>query len=191
MVALSIAWSPKLSKLQMYTECPETTKREMGTERQPLSVREENTSRNRMTMITSTFKIIFTILFAFGLNLWVPVTNTGNPLECLRNGFEHFNDYTTMVYEFYFQVCWTWEVKVDLWYWQYICGSMTVEKYGSVKISLSLVKSKIKSICQNRNVWRLFEACSWSPRRLLHTFICTCFLYNCFRHLQASPKMLQ
>ena len=102
-VSLSLAWCPKMSKLQMYTECSDDAKD--GNTRRIPSAREEDSSRNRMSMITSTLKILFTILFAFGLNYLLG--DSRNPGESLRNGFAHFNDDTTMMYEFGFQVCCT------------------------------------------------------------------------------------
>ena len=101
MLTLSLAWCPKMLKLQVYTEAISDEEEiiEQG------GLKEENTSRNRMAIITSLLKIFSTVLFSFGLNFWFDIADSRDPGESLRNGFEHFNDDVTMLYEFCFQVC--------------------------------------------------------------------------------------
>ena len=85
----------------MYTE---TFSAINGDMKRTYTMKEEKTSRNRMTMITSALKFFLTILFAFGLNFWFKIADNGDPGKSLHNGFAHFNDDVTMLYEFYLQV---------------------------------------------------------------------------------------
>ena len=55
-------------------------------------------------MIVSVVKIVFTILFSFGINYRFEVANDYNPGESLYYGFQHFNDDTGLATAFYIQV---------------------------------------------------------------------------------------
>ena len=64
----------------------------------------QNTTRNRTTLITSVLKIVFTVLFAFGLNYFMYITETSNPGTSVYYGFKYFADDTTKLTIFLLQV---------------------------------------------------------------------------------------
>ena len=85
MLCLSIAWSPKLHKLQVHSEVSSVEYKRLG------SVKVK-TARSTITLITSLLKTIFIIVFAFGFNFFVNLADDRNPGFSVRNGFMYFAD---------------------------------------------------------------------------------------------------
>ena len=98
MLCLSIAWSPKLLKLQVHAEVSSNDYRRVGT----VKVR---TARNRITLITAVLKSFFTILFSFGLNYFANLADNSNSGISVYNGFMHFADDSNKFVQFFVQVC--------------------------------------------------------------------------------------
>ena len=98
MLCLSIAWSPKLLKLQVHSELNSEEYRSLGAVK-------VKTARNRITLITSILKFIFIVLFACGFNFAVYLTENHNASVSLYRGLKHFADDNTMLTTFLVQVC--------------------------------------------------------------------------------------
>ena len=105
MICLSIAWSPKIFKLQVKPNISNINAYR-SLDNNNTSVKNVNfkTARNRMTLISSLLKIVLTILFSFSLNYFLNVSGNSNPGISVYNGFKFFSSKKELFVLFFIQV---------------------------------------------------------------------------------------
>lgn len=104
MLVLSLAWSPKMFKMQTQPSRQFDDYEEVAEDESFVDNIRIKTSRNRITLVTSFIKIVLIIGVAFGLNYFLGMASTKQPHVAFKNGFVQFRSSTKLYNLFWIQV---------------------------------------------------------------------------------------